>query len=936
MTPEEELTYYKNAYKREKLARKEAERILESKAEELYNVNNKLHSLNLNLEENLLQRTEQIKETEKEFSNLVESANVMIYKTDINGNLTFINPTGERISGYSSTELIGEKFSNLVTKGKRKKMILFYKTQFKNNIESTYYEYPILTKSGERVWIGQNVQLIIKEDNYIGFWAVARDITKRVKSDNELKESNIKYKRLFEDAFDGMIRLDANRCFIEWNTKMETLLGYSADELKGMHITQLLHKEDLEKSKAFLEKLKADGFYSNYIGRVQSKSGKFIDIEVNSTATYEDGIMSGSIDSVRDITERITLEKAIIRSEEKYRGIIENLEFGLLEVNLQGKIQKAYPSFCKLTGYTKEELIGTNPYDILHPDFIPILEEKTKDRKNGISSVYEVQIKQKSGDYKWVIISGAPFYDELGKLQGSIGVHLDISQQKKMESDLINANKEAKASSKAKELFLANMSHEIRTPLNAVFGFSNLLKNTNLNIEQIEYVKNINNSAQSLLLLVNDILDISKIESGKIEAHDTKFNLRNTLSTILSSTSFLADKKDLTLDFEIDNHLADNYLGDELKISQVLINLINNAIKFTSHGRVILKLEKISDRDNVHKIKFSVKDTGKGIAKEAIQTIFEDFSQEDNTIYKQYGGTGLGLSISKKLVHILGGELNVSSVVNVGTNFSFELILKCIDYSLELKEKVDLPNFNWEHVNILTVEDNPVNQFVIESTIKTWNGHTDIANNGKEAIEMINKTDYDVILMDMQMPVMDGLTTTKLIRQEMELDIPIIAFTANALKKEKDRCLAIGMNDYITKPFKEEELKQKILNLILKNRTENEIKEQDNAEPLFSIKKLEEISHGDHSFVLKMLTIFCNDAKVQMNLMVESKDTNEISRLAHKIKPSIDYISNRNMKILVRNIEQGKFINNSELLPEFLAKLNELIDLATQHCQTEK
>ncbi len=935
MTSEEELTYYKKAYKREKLARKEAERILESKAEELYNVNNKLLSLNINLEENLLQRTEHIRAAEKEFSLLVESVNVMIYKTDIDGNLIFINPTGEKISGYSSQELIGKKFSDIVREGQKKKMIRFYKNQFKNKLESTYNEYPILTKSGERVWIAQNVQLIMKDDTYVGFWVVATDITERIKSDNELKKSNDKYKNLFDGAFDGVIRLDANRCFIEWNTKMETLLGYSAEELKGMHITKVLHNEDIDSSKMYLNKLLRDGFYSNYIGRIKNKFGEIIHIEVNSRATYEDGQITGSIDNVRDISERITLEKAIVRSEEKYRGIIENLEFGLLEVNLQGIIEKAYPSFCKLTGYTKEELVGRNPYHLLHPDFIPLLEEKTRDRENGISDVYEVKIKQKSGDYKWVIISGAPFYDELGKHQGSIGVHLDISAQKKMEKDLVNANKEAEASSKAKELFLANMSHEIRTPLNAVFGLSSLLKNTDLNDDQIKYVKNINNSAESLLLLVNDILDISKIESGKLEANDTVFNLRKTLSTILSSTNYLADKKRLKLSFEIDDNLDDTYDGDELKICQVLINLINNAIKFTSHGEVILKLEKISDLDKSHRVKFSVKDTGKGIAEDALETIFEDFSQEDNTISKKYGGTGLGLSISKKLVSVIGGELNVESIVNEGTNFYFEIVLKRASGTPVVKELLPLPKLDWKKVKILTVEDNPVNQFVIESTIKSWNGSTDIACNGEEALKMLNETDYHIILMDMQMPIMDGLTTTKIIRQELKSNIPIIAFTANALKKEKDRCLAIGMDDYITKPFKEELLKLKIFNLLVKDNQQdsilfNDVKSinEEKSEPLFTIDKLKDLSRGDSTFIKKMLSIFCDDGKIQMNQMLKSKDSNEIARLAHKIKPSIDYLSNDSMKSMVRKMEQQEFVQNPELLVDFISKLKQLISLA--------
>ena len=647
------------------------------------------------------------------------------------------------------------------------------------------------------------------------------------------------------------------------------------------------------------------------------------------------GVISGSIDSVRDITERITLEKAIIRSEEKYRGIIENLEFGLLEVDLKGFIVKAYPSFCTLTGYTQAELKGRNPYELLHPDFIELLDEKTRDREKGISNVYEVKLKQKNGKYKWVIISGAPFYNEHGELQGSIGVHLDISPQKKMERELKEANKEAKASSKAKELFLANMSHEIRTPLNAVFGLSNLLKSTDLKEDQIEYVENINNSAKSLLLLVNDILDISKIESGKLEANKTKFNLKKTLGTILSSTSYLADKKGLKLNLLIDSKLDIYYLGDELKICQVLINLINNGIKFTSKGEVTLEIEKVYDIGNTHEINFSVIDTGKGIAHDALNTIFDDFSQEDITISKEYGGTGLGLSISKKLVSILGGKLEVKSKIHKGTTFSFKIVLDRIDQNFRQKTEVANTDINWSKVKILTVEDNPVNQFVIESTINSWNGHTDLASNGQEALQMLKNKAYDIILMDMQMPIMDGVTTTKIIRQEIKSDIPIIAFTANALKKEKDRCLAIGMDDYVSKPFEEKLLKSKIINLISRNQAREKLSSDNpdikanDVDSIFSMKKLQELSRGNNIFIKKMLTIFCEDGQMQLNQINNSSDPAEIGRIAHKIKPSIDYLSNNAMISLVRRIEKKEFIEEPSLLLEFTKKLESMINLAS-------
>lgn len=931
LRPEEELIYYQKAYAREKAARKEAEKILESKAEELYNVNKKLLLLNANLEQNLIKRTEQIKEAEQQYRQLVETANVIIYKTDINGDFTFINPTGERITEYTSDELIGKNFSEIVASAQKRKMVLFYRDQLVNKIESTYFEYRVITKSGKKIWIGQNVQLIMVNETLRGFWVVARDITERVKSDNELKKSNDKYKKLFEGAFDGVIRLDTKRRFVEWNSKMESMLGYSAKELKGMHITHVLHKKDIKESKDYLRKLNQNGFYTNYIGRVISKSGKVIDIEVNSTATYEDGKINGSIDNVRDITERVSIEKAIVRSEEKYRGIIENLEFGLLEVNTNGIIEKAYPSFCKLTGYDPEELVGRNPYDLLHPDFHQEMDNRTKQREDGVSNVYEVKIKQKSGAYKWVIISGAPYYDEFGSYRGSVGVHLDISSQKKMESDLMDANQIAQASSKAKELFLANMSHEIRTPLNAVIGLSNLLKNTELNPEQTVFATNIYNSAQSLILLVNDILDISKIESGKLEVNNSEFNLNQSVSTILSSCSYLAEKKNLGLELEIDDKLSDFYSGDELKICQILINLLNNAVKFTTSGKVILRIDNLKENEGLHEIRFAVEDTGKGIAEEALKTVFDDFSQEDNTISKEYGGTGLGLSISKKLVTILGGELLVKSKVGIGTTFSFSIVLKDTIKEMKVDLNKEENQIDWEKIKILTVEDNHVNQFVVESTIKSWGGKTAIANNGQEALNMLAEEEFDIILMDMQMPIMDGIAATKFIRQEMKSTIPIIAFTANALKKEMDKCFAVGMDDYISKPFQEEQLKSKILNLVIQSKDPKLFisKKQDNlkktTDPLFTIERLENLSRGNKDFITRMLQIFCEDGSAQLEQINSTKDSEEIARLAHKIKPSIDYLSNKEFKDLVRNIERKDFIEQPELLDKFKLQLKALL-----------
>ena len=937
MSPEEELEYYKKAYQREREARKEAERILESKARELYEVNKKILHLNANLEQELFDRTERIKEAEEKHRKLVETANDVIFRVNLSGQFTYINHTGASLSGYDRKELIGKSFTFLVEDDFKSKLINLYQGQLKNEIESTYVEYKVIDKSGQEIWLGQNVQILYENGFPSEFLAVARNITKRVRSDNELKRSEEKYKKMFEGAFDGVLRMNNEGHFIEWNTKMESMLGYSSRELSGMKIGDIVHPEDREKTEVYLKELLNEGFYINYTGRVFNKTGDTINVEINSSVTSENGNINGSISNVRDISERVAIEKAIVRNEEKYRGILENLELGLLEVSKDEKIIKVYPSFCKLTGYSEEDLIGKNPSKfLLHPDSEKVMKTQNEDRASGKSNVYEVQIRKKTGEYKWVIISGAPFYDEKGNFAGSIGVHLDISENKKMQADLKAANEIAQASSRAKELFLANMSHEIRTPLNAVIGLSNLLKKTDLNNSQVDYVNNINNSASNLLLLVNDILDITKIESGKLELNEAVFNMNKCLTTILSSASYLAEKKKLDLVLDIDENLFGHYLGDELKICQILINLINNGIKFTAKGSVTISLNKIASTGDSDIVEIAVIDTGKGIVKDAIERIFDDFSQEDNTISKEFGGTGLGLSISQKLVNLLGGKLEVESELNKGTKFSFVLNLKHGEILMDDEKLIEL---QWDKINILTVEDNPVNQFVVSETIAGWNGKTDLANNGQEALQMLQDKDYDIILMDLHMPVMDGVATTKFIRQEMKSEIPIIAFTANALKKERERCLRIGMNDYVSKPFEEKVLKNKMTNLLL-SQNEIDLKQMDpeqpetfDQQPFFTVERLDDLSRGDEQFVIKMLNIFADDAQKQLDQICTTDDPELIPKIAHKIKPSIDYISNDDFKKLVRDIENKAFFDQPELLDEFKDKLAAIIKLTLDFIQ---
>ena len=927
MNPEEEAAYYKKAYEREKRARKEAERILEVRARELFDAHKKLVNLNANLENTVVERGERIRAAEQNFKNLVESVGDIIYQTDIDGLFTYVNNITVQVLGHPMNELLGKNFTDFIHPDFVEKASLFYRDQLLNKTEITYLEFKVFDSDNNERWIGQNVRLVFTDGFPVGFMAVARDITERVKNDNILKKNEEKYRKMFEGAFDGVVRLNTNGQFVEWNSNMEEMLGYSGEELRLLHIKDIVHPDDLEHSASYFKKLQEDGFYTNYVGRLIGKKGNIINVEVNSIATYEDGVLTGSIDNVRDISERASIEKAIIRNEEKYRNILENMELGLLEVDANGLVSKVYPSFCQLTGYAREDLLGVNPDELLlHPDSVKKMNEENQKRETGEMGVYEVQIRQKSGDFKWVMISGAPFYNQKGEYSGSIGVHLDITNQKKLEIDLKKANELAQASAKAKELFLANMSHEIRTPLNAVIGLSNLLCKMQLSPDQKLFVSDINNSANNLLLLVNDILDITKIESGKLELSKINFNLHQTIRKILSSANYLSREKSLLLEVDLDDDLDRNYFGDELKISQILMNLIGNAIKFTDEGCVTLRLKKKAEKENKHAILFEVTDTGKGIAPDALNSIFKDFTQEDSSIAREYGGTGLGLSISHKLVDLLGGQLEVSSEINVGTRFFFTLWLEMS----QAKEDEDVINFDaidWSQIRILTAEDNPVNQLVIEATIESWGGHTEIVENGQEAIETFEESSFDLILMDLQMPIMDGVTATKHLRNVTKTEVPIIAFTANAIKSEIERCYEAGINDYVLKPFNEDDLKRKILLSLDQSEltyTQNDRTTEEESD--FSTSKLSDLAKGDENFITRMLTIFETEAVKQLEKINATDDSETISRIAHRLKPSIDYLSSDAIKTLVRQIENKAFEEKPELLTAFKNALQRLIE----------
>ncbi len=404
-----------------------------------------------------------------------------------------------------------------------------------------------------------------------------------------------------------------------------------------------------------------------------------------------------------------------------------------------------------------------------------------------------------------------PFMKE--ELLARIKLHIQL---KRTNEELITAKKAAEAAAEAKSIFLANMSHEIRTPMNGIIGMVDILKKTPLTNVQQEYVQIIESSGENLLTIINDILDYSKIEAGRIELENIPIKLRAEISNVIKILQIQADRKGLPLYVNIDDDVPDYLMGDPVRLKQIIINLVNNAIKFTDAGEIRLKVEKQAINGSKAHLLFKVTDTGIGISEEGKQRLFKSFSQVDKSTTRKFGGTGLGLAISKNLSEMMGGEIGIESELGKGSTFWFTVVLNITEEEVfkkensndnlnEIKQKLKIK------LNILLAEDNAINQKVALVNLNNLGHHTDIAKNGVEAVEKFSENNYDLIFMDIQMPEMDGIEATKKIREiektrNVSRKIPIIAMTANTMEGDKEKYLQSGMNDYVSKPFKQNEL----------------------------------------------------------------------------------------------------------------------------------
>lgn len=637
---------------------------------------------------------------------------------------------------------------------------------------------------------------------------------------------------------------------------------------------------------------------------------------------------------IEDITTSKNLEEAVRNNEQKYRDIITNMNLGLLEVDRNETITFANRSFCEISGYEMEELDGKIASDLFaNSEGKKIIRQKMELRNLGISDVYEMAIYNKAGEKKWWLISATPRYDNKKQLTGSIGIHLDITAQKNLEHDLIESREKARHLARTKEAFLANMSHEIRTPMNAIIGLGNQLAKSILTDEQEFFLEMIQRASQNLLVIINDILDLTKIEAGKLNIEFIGFDAAAVLNDTIQVLKHKAEEKNILLkEAELDKRCSAVLMGDPHRLTQILTNMLGNAIKFTETGHVTVSLAVLKDEATHQLLELKISDTGIGMDAAFLKTIFESFSQEDESISRKFGGTGLGMTISKQLIELMGGSIDIKSEKGIGT-------VATISIRFSKGQASDLPSKNAyqpaSHTlfgkKILVVDDNDLNRLVVTKLLQDYDAEVIEAVNGMEAIVQVQKNHPDMILMDLQMPVLNGLDASRMIRNR-GYKKTIIAVTANAIKGESKKCFDAGMNDYITKPFRESELMQKVETWLNNNGPVSatpvvaiESPSHSNNKEEFDLTDLYSMAAGDLELVNTMIQLFCEQTSEVIQQLSDARKENDkmrIGLLAHKIKPDLDSLGIKSLYDDIRLLEKaGKNDLSFDIIDPLIEKI---------------
>ncbi len=601
--------------------------------------------------------------------------------------------------------------------------------------------------------------------------------------------------------------MDENWTMLFTSEGLYYVTGYSPEEMvggKGMSFKSIILDEDLpELEKKIIKAVENNlPFEHNY--RVKTKDNQIVWVWEQGRAIYDDSGKVRTIEGfITDINDLKKAEDALIDSEKKYRILVEDINDVIFSIDSDTALTYISPHFKILTGVDPANAIGYRLTEFVYEEDLPILMETIEETLYGeLNADTEFRIKTVKGDPIWIHFRGRNEIAD-GKFEGMRGVFSDISERKQVEEDLRHAKEEADEANRTKSIFLANMSHEIRTPMNAILGFTEVLEGKIKDETQLGYLKSISASGKNLLGLINDILDLSKIEVGKIVLNYDVLHIETLMEELKQIFKWKIEQKELEYIYEKQDSVPESIFFDEIRLRQILMNLIGNAIKFTDVGHIKISLSTEQKREKRCKLVFEIIDTGIGIEENQHSRIFEAFRQKSGQNEAKYGGTGLGLSITKKLVELMGGTISLTSQVNEGSCFRIEFpdVEMRDNNVVKTKTNVDPSMIEFEEATILIVDDVELNRSLIMSLLEKHHFKMLEATNGKEAIEKAFDYKPDLIFMDMKMNIMNGYEATKFIKDDDELkNIPVVAVTAFAMKGEEKRIYDVGCDDIIFKP----------------------------------------------------------------------------------------------------------------------------------------
>lgn len=833
------------------------------------------------MSEELENHIKQLKEGEEQIRVIFKNAPDGVVVMNEEGVIVKWNPKAESIFGWTEEEVLGKNIYEIIIPENAKGTYLTELTEALKTREGSKLPRPVelLAARKDRSLVDVKISVSPTALNGVRFFiGFINDISYRKNAERELLRKSEELTRANKELKDAQ-RI-AHIGSWEWDLTANTI--YWSDELYRIHdmepestpmtldrTEQWILPDDMdsikkqltlnfeEARKAFSKNIREYNTPQMNYGII-SKDGKqktllgqgkiFMDEEgraVKMTGTVQDitlikkaekellrtnvKLEERVADRTKDLKQTIAQLEEEIKQRKRIEAEIKKLSFvisktdnAVLIADRDGNIQWVNEGFVRLSGYSLEDVAGTHGEIVMRGKETGLSPQSLyfgKIKKEKQSVTYESHNYKKDGTEYWTVSTLTPILNEHGQVENIVVVDSDITSRKKAEAKMLEAKKIAEESAHAKELFLANMSHEIRTPMNAIMGIVQLMQDMDINDAQKKYLRSLQFAGENLLYIINDILDLTKIESGKMNIEKIDFNISALVDDLIDSMNYRANEKNIALVVDLQKDIPENLLGDPVRLNQILTNLISNAIKFTDKGRVTLVVKQKQRTNGSVVLLFEVLDTGIGIAKEKQELVFAAFEQAQMETSRKYGGTGLGLSIVKRLVELQGGKITVESEPGVGSKFSFELefpiLVKKIRRPEEngrLKAAPDLTDRT-----VLLVEDNALNQMVAEKFLEVMGVKVEVAENGIKAVEMLKKNEYDLILMDIQMPEMDGYETTHHIRNNfsgVKKNIPILAMTAHAFQGEEIKCRQAGMNDYIAKPLNRNVLLDKITQLL--------------------------------------------------------------------------------------------------------------------------